>query len=115
MVTEARTKHPHIVVARGAGGDQAIVIGTRLSLVLLAALFNRGETPAGMLSMCPNLSPGALYDALSYYFDHKEEIDREIQAGDPDQVIGELRNDPEMVEISPGLFRRSKPFRSRAR
>lgn len=110
MATGTRTEHPHIVVARGAGGDQAIVKGTRLSVVLLASLLNRGETPNGILSLYPNLSPGALYDALSYYFDHKEEIDREIQAGDLDRVLGELRSDPGMVEVGPGRFRRRKRF-----
>src|SRR3990172_6968209 len=88
MATGARTEHPHVVVVRGAGGDQAIVKGTRLSVVLLAALLNRGETPDGILSLYLNLSPASLYDALSYYFDHRKELDREIQAGAPEQVLG---------------------------
>ncbi|MDO8671151.1 MAG: DUF433 domain-containing protein [Dehalococcoidia bacterium] len=106
MVTEARTEHPHIVVAGGAGGNRAIVKGTRLSVVLLAALFNRGESPAGILSLYPSLVPGALYDAISYYFDHKAEIDNEIYQDSPDQVLAELRRDSGLVEVSPGVFRR---------
>lgn len=102
------------MVSRGASGDQAVVKDTSLSVVLLASLLNRGETPDGILSLYPSLSPGALYDALSYYFDHKEEIDREKQAGDPDRVLGELRDDPEMVEVGPGRFRRRKLFGSGA-
>ncbi|MBI2910046.1 MAG: DUF433 domain-containing protein [Chloroflexi bacterium] len=51
MVTEARTEHPHIVVVRGAGGDQPVVKGTRLSVVLLASLLKRGETTDGILSL----------------------------------------------------------------
>ena len=114
MVTEARTEHPHIVVAGGPGGNQAVVKGTRLSVALIAALFNRGESPAGLLSMYPNLAPGALYDALSYYFDHKGDMDRDIEAADLDQLITQLRKDPEMEEIRPGLFRGKKPFGNRA-
>lgn len=110
MATGTRTEHPHIVVVQGAGGVEATVRGTRLSVALLASLFNRGETPDGILTMYPNLLPAALYDALSYYFDHKDKIDREIQAGAPDLVLGHLRSDPEMVEVSPGTFRRRKPF-----
>lgn len=112
MAPITRTEHPHIVVVHGAGGDEAIVKGTRLSVALLAGLLNRGESPDGILSLYPSLSPGALYDALSYYFDHKAEIDRQIQAGTPEEVLGELRSDPEMVEVGPGTFRRRKPFGS---
>ena len=110
MPAGTRTEHPHVVVVRGAGGDEAVVKGTRLSVLLLAALLNRGETPDGILSLYPNLSPASLYDALSYYYDHKDQFDREIQAGTPEQVIGELRNNPQMAEVSPGVFRRRKPF-----
>ncbi|MDP2936967.1 MAG: DUF433 domain-containing protein [Dehalococcoidia bacterium] len=114
MVTEARTEHPHVVVTRGAGGDQAVVKGTRLSIALIAALFNRGETPEGLLSMYPHLTPSALYDAISYYFDHKSDIDEEIYRDSPDQVLAELRADPRLEEVSPGKFRHKEPFGSRA-
>ncbi len=110
MATGTRIEHTHIKVVHGAGGDEATVKGTRLSVALLAELLNRGETPDGILSLYPNLLPGALYDALSYYFDHKENIDREIRAGAPERVLGQLRSDPEMVEVSPGTFRRRKAF-----
>ncbi len=53
-------------------------------------------------------------DALLYYFDHKVEIDREMQTGSSEEVLGELRNDPGMVELVPGRFQRKKPFGSRA-
>lgn len=92
---------------RGAG-DEAVVKGTWLSVLLLAALLNRGETPDGILSLYPNLSAASLYDALSYYFEHKDQFDREIQAGALDRVLGELRNDPQMVEVGPGRFCRRK-------
>ncbi|MCL4552841.1 MAG: DUF433 domain-containing protein [Candidatus Marsarchaeota archaeon] len=112
MVTEARTEHPHIVVVRRAGGDRAIIKGTSLSVSLIATLFNRGETPAGLLSLYPNLSPGAMYDAISYYFDHKVDIDQEIHQDTPDQVLTELRRDAGLTEVSPGRFQRKKAFGS---
>lgn len=114
MAPVTKTEHPHIVVVHGTGGDEAVVKGTRLSVALLAGLLNRGETPEGLLSLYPSLSSAALYDALSYYFDHKEEIDREIQTGSPAQVLGELRGDADMVEVGQGRFHRKKPFGSRA-
>jgi len=114
MVTEARTEHPRVVVTRGAGGDQATVKGTRLSIALLAALFNRGESPAGLLSMFPHLTPAALYDAISYYFDHKPEIDEDIYSDSLEHVLAELRGDPRLEKVSPGKFKHKEPFGSRA-
>lgn len=105
MATGTQTEHPHIVVVRRAGGDRAMIKGTSLPVALIAALFNRGETTAGLLSLYPNLTPGALYDAISYYFDHKADIDEEIYQDTPDQVLAELRRDAGLMEVSPGRFR----------
>ncbi|MBI2910447.1 MAG: DUF433 domain-containing protein [Chloroflexi bacterium] len=110
MATGTRTEHPHIVVVKRAGGDSAFIKGTKLSVSLIAALFNRGETPAGLLSLYPNLTPGSLYDAISYYFDHKADIDQEIYQDSPDQVLAELRRDAALIEVRPGKFRGKNPF-----
>src|SRR3972149_804624 len=105
MATGTRTEHPHVVVLKRAGGESAVVKGTRIPVALIANLFNRGETPAGLLSLYPNLAPGALYDAISYYFDHKAEIDQEIYDDSPDRVIAALRADAALIEVAPGVFR----------
>jgi hypothetical protein len=49
------------------------------------------------------------YDAISYYFDHKSEIDREILRDDPDRVLAELRRDPGLTEVTSGRFCGRKP------
>ena len=69
MSIEAGTELPHIVVSGGEGGEPPIIRGTGLSVALIAALFNRGETPERMLLLFPNLanktahrvSPGGLF------------------------------------------------------
>ena len=106
MAGNVRTEHPHVVRVREAGAESPIIKGTRLSVALIAALYNRGETPAGLMILYPNLTPSALYDALSYYFDHKAEVDQEIRENDPEQVLAEIRSDPGMVEVRPGHFER---------
>ena len=60
------------------------------------------------------LTAAALYDALSYYFDHKAEIDQEIRRNDTDRFFASLRNDPDWVETRPGSFQRKSGFGSRA-
>jgi uncharacterized protein (DUF433 family) len=112
MVASVQTEHPYVVRCQGPGGEQAWVKGTRLSVALIAALFNRGETTSGILAMYPRLTPAALYDALFHYFDHKAEIDAEIAGNDPDQVIARLRSDPGLAEVSPGKFPYKQPMGS---
>jgi len=45
--------------------------------VVIAALLH-GQSPEQLLQHYPHNSPAAIYDALSYYYDHREAMDREI-------------------------------------
>jgi uncharacterized protein (DUF433 family) len=112
MVASVQTEHPYVIRVQGPGGEQARVKGTGISVALIAALFNRGETTSGLLAMYPSLTPAALYDALSHYFDHKAEIDAEIDGNDSDRMISRLRSNSDLIEISPGKFRHKQPFGS---
>ena len=42
--------------------------------------------PEQILELYPHLTPAGLYDAISYYFDHEDEIGRIIAASTPEQV-----------------------------
>jgi uncharacterized protein (DUF433 family) len=35
-------------------------------------------TPEELVTLFPHLTLAQVYDALSYYYDHKEEIDRDL-------------------------------------
>lgn len=73
------TEHPYIVrVARVCGG-RPIIKGTRISVRQIAELSRRGETVDEILNAHPHLSAAAVHDAISYYFDHQEEINQEIE------------------------------------
>jgi uncharacterized protein (DUF433 family) len=45
--------------------------------VVIATLLH-GQSPEQLLQHYPHLSLAAIHDALSYYYDHREAIDREI-------------------------------------
>ena len=92
MATEKRTAHPYIVCTEGFVGGRPRVKGTRLSVELLARFHKMGESPEDILDSYPHLTPAALYDALSYYYDHQQEIDAGIAeldkiAEDPDAYM----------------------------
>jgi len=43
-------------------------------------LHERGGTEAGILAAYPDLERAQVYAALSYYYDHPEEIEAELRA-----------------------------------
>ena len=61
-----------------AGGAPTIV-GTRISVAFIVGQLRTGDSPHDILAAYPHLTPAAVYDAISYYYDHQEEIDRFIR------------------------------------
>ncbi len=85
--TEIATEHPYIVRTEGIHGGRPYIRQTGLSVELIVRLYRMGATPEELLSTYPQLTPAALYDALSYYHDHAAEIDQALQeAGSLEQI-----------------------------
>ena len=76
-----RIRHPHIWRRPGVCGGAPVIRGTRIAVRLVVDHGIRGgATPEEMLRAWPHLTLAQIYDALSYYYDHKKEIDRELRA-----------------------------------
>jgi hypothetical protein len=56
-----------------------VIKGTRISVDFLAELLRAGWSPQEIIDSYPHLTPAGVYDALSYYFDHQEEIERWLE------------------------------------
>jgi uncharacterized protein (DUF433 family) len=71
--------HPHIVSDPEVCGGSPHLAGTRITVrtVVIASLLH-GQTPEELLQHYPHLTLAAIHDALSYYYDHRETVDREI-------------------------------------
>jgi uncharacterized protein (DUF433 family) len=76
MATTSRTEHPHIVRNPGVAGGTPTIVGTRISVAFVVGQLRAGDTPQDILASYPHLTPAAVYDAISFYYDHQEEIDR---------------------------------------
>lgn len=60
-----------------------IISGTRMKVEHLAVEATTWAMDADAIQrQHPHLSMGQVHSALAYYYDHKEEIDREIEEGD---------------------------------
>ena len=50
--------------------------------VVVSYVLRLGLTPEELRADFPHLSLAAIYDALSYYYDNREDVDAEIKAND---------------------------------
>lgn len=81
MTTESqirRTEHPHVVRVDGVCGGRPTIEGTRISIDTIAQLLAEGLGAAEILDLYPNLTEALVYDAIGYYYDHREEVERSI-------------------------------------
>ena len=71
--------HPHVEVVESRSGPRAIIRGTRIGVDVVLGYFRAGCTPEEIASeVLPRLGLARVYDALSYYHDHRQDIDREL-------------------------------------
>jgi len=71
--------YPHITSNPQILSGVPIVEGTRTPVRSIAGYSNMGMTPDEILGALPHLSPAQIFAALAYYFDHREEIDANIE------------------------------------
>ena len=79
METLVKTEHPYIVRKSGVCGGSPIIDGSRITVRLIAQLVKTGSSAEEILASYPHLSLAQIHDAISYYFDHREEIEQDIE------------------------------------
>ncbi|MGH2536745.1 MAG: DUF433 domain-containing protein [Candidatus Promineifilaceae bacterium] len=70
----------HIEVTEGLRGGKPHLSGTRITVSDVAIWHLRLGQPLEEVAARYDLSLAAVYAALAYYFDHRAEIDEEIEA-----------------------------------
>ena len=77
------TEHPHVARYPGVQGGKPVIVGSRLDIATLAAYHTRHSyTVDQLLEAYPHITPAQMYDAISYYYDHQQEIDELIRRND---------------------------------
>jgi uncharacterized protein (DUF433 family) len=85
------TAHRYIVTDDEILGGEPIIVGTRTPVRAIVELWRQGLPPEAIPSRLPHLSVAQVFDALSYYSDHQEEIHRWIERNRiPDDLIDPL-------------------------
>jgi uncharacterized protein (DUF433 family) len=70
--------HPYVERNPAIHGGRPIIKGTRIPVTSIVQNYQRGLSVEEILGEFPQLSPSAVYDALSYYHDHRGEMDKEL-------------------------------------
>lgn len=71
------TEHPYIVRIPGVKGGEPIIKDKGVTVRTVIALKRQGVTPEQMVDDYDGvLTLAEIYDALSFYYDHQEEIER---------------------------------------
>jgi uncharacterized protein (DUF433 family) len=75
---EHPTEHPHIVRVDGILSGEPIVKGTRTPVRAIVETWRLGIPIEAIPDGMPHLTMAQVFDALSYYSDHMDEIDEYI-------------------------------------
>ena len=68
--------HPHVERRSGFRGGKPIIRGTNFPIsAVVVYVLRHGMTPEEVVKVFPHLTLAQVYDALSYYYDHREEMD----------------------------------------
>ena len=73
------TDHRYIVSDDQILGGEPIIKGTRTPVRAIVELWRLGISPEEIPNRLPQVSQAQVFDALSYYSDHTDEINRHIQ------------------------------------
>lgn len=78
---------PYVTAAPEVCGGRPTIQGTRIPVKTIVGYHKLGLQMDEILEGLPALTPAKIYAALSYYYDHQDEIERDIQESQPAQLI----------------------------
>ena len=84
----------HVVVTPGTCGGKPRIAGTRIRVQDIVLWTEQGQSPDEIVTDFPHLSLADVHAALAYYFDHREEIERNIR--EADELAERMAADPTM-------------------
>lgn len=86
-----RTEHFYIATDDEILGGEPIIVGTRTPVRAIVEIYRQGIAAEEIPSHLPHLTQAQVFDALSYYLDHQEEINHSIERNRiPDELIDPL-------------------------
>ena len=80
-----KIKHPYIVSLKSHCGGSPVIQGTKFPVrSIVYYILRQGITPEELVREFSHLSLPQVYDALSYYYENREEIDTDLATSEED-------------------------------
>ena len=79
--------HPYITINEKIAHDKPIIKGTRTRVANIIAYYKLGYSPEELAREFPHLRLSQIHDALSYYYENMDKIDREIDDEKEENLI----------------------------
>ena len=71
--------HPHITSNPQICGGSPVIAGTRFPVrSVVVYVLKHGLTPEELVEQFPLLTLAQIHDALAFYYDNREEVDRDL-------------------------------------
>ena len=77
LALQAKT-YPHFGSDPEIADGKPIIVGTRITVRCIAGYYQMGMSADEILTTLPHLKPSQVHSALAYYFDHQDEVDRDL-------------------------------------
>lgn len=79
LAQRVKIKHPYIVSLKTHCGGSPLIAGTKFPVrSVVFYILRQGMTPEELVKEFSHLTLPQIYDALSYYYEHRDEIDKEL-------------------------------------
>ena len=79
LAQKIKTKHPYIVSLKTHCGGSPVIAGTKFPVKsVVFYILKQGMTPEELVREFSHLTLPQINDALSYYYENKKEIDKEL-------------------------------------
>jgi len=99
------TGHPYVIRREGFRGGRPILRGASIPVWLIAAMWKSGDTIDEISQAYPHAPLAAIFDAISYYLDHREEIESQIAENRIERVLkdtGATMTDDGVIKLPNG-------------
>ena len=89
----------HVKITPGIGGGKPHIAGHRIRVMDIVLWHNKlGWSPDEIVSQFPQLTLADVYAALTYYWDHKKEIEAEIRRAEEVEAKARSRHPSKLME-----------------
>lgn len=102
MATPAQElAYTYIVKRPGYCGGKAAILNTRVRVMNVVFLWKQGMTTDQIREQYPDLTPAQVHAALSYYYDHLDEIEAELKRDEDSAERFEIERAEDLARPAP--------------